>query len=229
MKDERRKKLGNILFILTLFSPLMAFALVTTIGEVEIFGSAGMIKYLWVMWLFIPIGVLSILIGVRLKNNFQRYKKNIVIGAIFVPILAIFGSYSFIFASNFSYDANIVKFIEERTKLDLPDEVKVGTESWDDYYISYAKITNTESKKAFDQEIKSSLSWKRELSPKIKMILPSAIQYEVLQFDYFVFYNVTNDEYNTFPSDGKYECIFIAYDVSLARLMILSDYKIDLS
>ena len=52
MENERRKKLGNILFILTLFSPLMAFALATTIGEVEIFGSAGMIKYLWVMWLF---------------------------------------------------------------------------------------------------------------------------------------------------------------------------------
>lgn len=229
MENERRKKLGNILFILTLFSPLMAFALATTIGEVEIFGSAGMIKYLWVMWLFIPVGILSILIGLRLKNNFQRYKKNIIIGAICVPIIAIFGSYSFIFASNFSYDATIVKSIGERTKLDLPDEVKVGTENWGDYYISYAKITNAESKKVFDQEIANSLLWQGKLSPKIKMILPSAIQYEVLQFDYFVFYNATNGEYNMFPSDGKYECIFIAYDVSLARLMILSDYKIEIS
>ena len=51
-------------------------------------------------------------------------------------------------------------------------------------------------------------------------------KYEVKLFDYFIFYNITNGEYNTYPVDGEYECVFIAYDSDLQRLIIIDNYII---
>ena len=71
---DKKRTLGNILFWTTLISPMLSFSLVSMIGESNIFGVAGIIRYSWVMLLFIPIGILSILIGFKLKNSKQKYK-----------------------------------------------------------------------------------------------------------------------------------------------------------
>lgn len=229
MKDKKRKTLGNILFVLALLSPMVSFILSSRIGEVEIFGMAGMLKYTWVMWLFIPICVLSILIGIQLKKNNQGYKKNLIVGCICLVPLVLFGSYRFIFSSDVSYDVNRMTMIEEKTKINLPNQVKIGTIKMDTYYLSYAKITNAESKIAFEQEMKDSSLWQSELSSKIKTLLPINVQVESSSFDSFVFYNVTKKEYNNYPYDGTYECVFIAYDYQMQRLMILDNYTINLN
>ena len=144
-----------------------------------------------------------------------------------------FFSYRFIF-NTFSYDADKVTTIEHEIKLELPKQIKIATyemtmNELDFYNISYLKIVNGESKETFEHELEVNDLWQKELSSKIKSLLPFDIQYEVDAFDYFVFYNVTNDEYNIYPLDGEYESIFIAYDQELQRLMILDDYKINLN
>ena len=224
---------GDILFWLTLTSPMISFALTGVIGEVHIFSIGGIIRYSWIMLLFIPVGILSVLIGIHLKKSNQSYKKNIIIAFICVPLLMIFGSYRFIF-NTFSYDADKVTTIEHEIKLELPKQIKIATyemtmNELDFYNISYLKIVNGESKETFEHELEVNDLWQKELSSKIKSLLPFDIQYEVDAFDYFVFYNVTNDEYNIYPLDGEYESIFIAYDHELQRLMILDDYKINLN
>ena len=60
-------------------------------------------------------------------------------------------------------------------------------------------------------------------------MLPLDIQYESNTFDYFVFYNITSNEYNTFSLSGQYECIFIAYDSDLQRLIILNNLKVNIN
>ena len=75
--------LSNILFWITLISPMAAFVLASVVGEVNIFGVAGIVRYSWVMLFFIPLGVLSILIGNKLKKSNQNYKKNYIIAFIF--------------------------------------------------------------------------------------------------------------------------------------------------
>ena len=225
MKSTRT--LGNILFWLTLFSPMVAFSVSITIGEAEIFELAGMIKYIWIMWLFIPIGVLSIVIGLKLKNNDQPYKKNLIIAFICIPVLLIFGSYRFIFNEFVSYDNDDIIAVENITGIQLPDEIKSATNYHDDYKESYAKIIDDESKEIFEQELKESQLWKNELSTAINGLLPPYYQYDVVSYDYFVFYNITTDEYNVYPSEGEYECVFIAYDCETQRLFVLSDYTIE--
>ena len=226
---NKNRTLGNILFWLTLISPMVSLALASIIGEVDIFGIAGIIRYSWVMLLFVPIGILSILIGIKLKYSMQKYRKNLIVSFICVPLLIIFGLYRFIFSSVVSYDVNEVSIIEEKINFEIPDDIEVATNKLDLYNISYVKIIDSESKDAFEQEIRNNQLWQKELKPEIKGLLPLAILYETEVFEYFVFFNVTSNEYNTSPLSGQNECIFIAYDCDLQRLMIVDDYKININ
>ena len=223
-----KRVLGNILFWITLISPIVSFSLASIIGEADIFGVAGMIRYSWVMLLFIPIGILSILIGFKLKNSKQKYKKNFIISFICLPLLLIFGSYRFIFINAVSYDVNVVSIVEEKINLEIPDDIKVATNKLGLYNISYLKIINSESNDMFEQEIENNPLWQKELKPDIKGLLPLEILYASETFEYFVFFNITSNEYNISPLSGENECIFIAYDCDLQRLVILNDYKINI-
>ena len=225
---NKKRILGNILFWTTLISPIVSFSIASMIGEANIFGVAGIIRYSWVMLLFIPIGILSILIGFKLKNSTQKYKKNFVVSFICLPLLIIFGSYRFIFNSVVSYDVNEISIIEEKINFEIPRDIKVVTNKLDLHAISYLKILNSESKDMFEQEVENNQLWQKELQPEIKSLLPLNIQYESEIFEYFVFFNITSNEYNIPPLRGQNECIFIAYDCDLQRLIILNDYKIDI-
>ena len=225
---NKKRVLGNILFWTTLISPMVSFSMASMIGEANIFGVVGIIRYSWVMLLFIPIGILSILIGFKLKNSTQKYKKNFVVSFICLPLLIIFGSYRFIFNSVVSYDVNEVSIIEEKINFEIPRDIKVATNKLDLYDIIYLKILNSESKDMFEQEVENNQLWQKELQPEIKSLLPLNIQYESEIFEYFVFFNITSNEYNIPPLRGQNECIFIAYDCDLQRLIILNDYKIDI-
>lgn len=147
---NKKRILGNILFWTTLISPIVSFSIASMIGEANIFGVAGIIRYSWVMLLFIPIGILSILIGFKLKNSTQKYKKNFIVSFICLPLLIIFGSYRFIFNSVVSYDVNEVSIIEEKINFEIPRDIKVATNKLDLYDISYLKILNSESKDMFE-------------------------------------------------------------------------------
>lgn len=225
---KKIKIIANILFWITLVSPMVSFSLASIIGEADIFGVAGIVRYSWVMWFFIPIGILSIIVAGKLKQAKLKYKKNYVVAFICLPLLILFGSYRFIF-SDISYDVNRVVTIEQKANLELPNRVKIVTEKIDSYYVSYLKIINAEEQRNFESEIESNLLWEKELSTKIKSLLPFDIQYELTNFDYFVFYNSTTSEYNEYPTDGQYDCVFVAYDHENKRLIILDDYKINLS
>ena len=104
----------------------------------------------------------------------------------------------------------------------------MATNKLDLYDIIYLKILNSESKDMFEQEVENNQLWQKELQPEIKSLLPLNIQYESEIFEHFVFFNITSNEYNIPPLRGQNECIFIAYDCDLQRLIILNDYKIDI-
>ena len=217
------KVIGNILFWATSVSPLLAFALVCSVGEVEIFGTAGMLRYSWLMWLFIPIGVLSLVFGKRLKKRGERYKKNCIIALICLPLLIIFGSYRFIF-NNFSYEAINFEYIEKIVNIEIPNNIKIATEKTDTYSVTYVKIIDKSSNDEFKKLVTENNLWQDKLSTNIKGIVPIYFQNELSNFDCFVFYNLTSKEYNTYPLEGQYKCMFVAYDYTLQRLIILDDY-----
>ena len=222
---NKRKIIGNILFIATLCSPIIAFSVATMVGEPDIFGTPGMLRYTWIMWFFIPVGVFSFIVGILLKRNNQKYKKNFIVAFICIPLLILFGSYRFLFAHTVSYDAECVVNIEEKTNIDLPQKVKVATNIWTDYSISYVKITSQQEERTFEEDVQTNPLWVEEISTFVEGILSNVIEINLEDFDYFMFYNVTNNEYNQCPNAGDYMCIFMAYNVQKNRLGILNDYK----
>lgn len=218
---------GRTLFCATLISPILSFVLASVIGEANIFGVAGIVRYSWIMFLFVPFGILSIIVGLKLKNGSQNYKKNIVVAFVCLPLLIVFGSYRFIFDS-VSYNVEKVSVVEKQIKIQFPDEIKIATNNLDSYNLSYVKIVDNENTSVFEKEIETSQLWQNNLTSEVKSLLPSNIQYEIEVFDYFVFYNVTDDEYNKYPTKKEIEGIFVAYDCDLQRLMILDECKINL-
>ena len=154
--------------------------------------------------------------------------RRFVIAFICIPLLIIFGSYRFIF-NNISYDTNKIIDVENKVRLSLPNDIKIATTRYENYTTSYVKIINDDESKVFQKEIENNQLWKNELSSKLNGLLPLFVQTETSKFDHFLVYNVINNEYNNYPTDGKYELIFIAYDYDLNRLLILDDYKVNIN
>ncbi len=199
---------------------MVSFAVVASIGETEIFGIGGAVRYSWVMWIFIPVGIVSVIISIIHKNSNQNFKKNLIIVFICLPLLLIFGSFRFIF-NNVSYDVSKIAAIEDKINIEIPHEIKVATNKFELYDVTYSKITNNNSKTLFEQKIQNDRIWQSELNSKIKGLLPLYIQYEIEAFDYFVLHNVTSNEYNKDSINEECEFIFVAYDSDLQRLIIL--------
>ena len=220
------KSVKTIIIVFSLLSPMIAFAILCNVGEVDIFGIAGMIRYSWIMWLFIPVAATALLAGIWSKKSKQKYKHFIIIGGISLGLLVVFGSYWLIFKDNNSYTKQALNDVQQQVETVLPQDVKIATTPYDEYILSYAKILNAQELADFNSEVQSNLVWKDSISPKIKSLLPYTTQVEVETCEYFLFFNKTTQEYNTCPTDGEHECIFIAYDVDLNKLIIVSDYML---
>lgn len=217
---KRTKIIANLLVVAVLVSPVLAFSLASIIGETNIFGVAGIIRYIWVMWLFIPLGILSILISAKLKKHNCEHKMNFVVAIICIPVLIVFGSFRFVY-NEITYDADKATTIESMTGLDLPNQVKLAAEKFDEEEIIRLKITDEKEKSDFERDLSKNTRWKTQLSLQAKGVLSPMQQYKVEMFDRFVFYNVTKGGDNIFPTGEEFEYIFVAYDYEFQSLIII--------
>ena len=209
------KFVGNLLFWLTLISPIVAFVIMFELGEVDVFDLHGVARYTWGMWLFIPIGIASIIAAAALKKKNLPYKKNIVVALVCIPCLILWGACGFWGRGTTQYnDVDKIPYVEAQTKLDLPDHTEVVTDTFFPYHISYAKTLDKQEKLDFEEAIASNPLWLTELAPEVRALLPTRFLSEMGPYQYYVLYNTVTGEYNSYPADGE-ECIFIAYDAEV--------------
>ena len=216
---SKAKIFSKVLAVFTLISPLLSFSLTYVVGEGWIFGISGMLRYSWVMWLFIPLGILSIVIACVTRADNPSHKEHCIIACVSVLLLVLFGSFRFMFPD--SYDAGKLAEIESKIGLDLPSDVKVATREWDSRCESYVKVHSGEEKERFERELIENPVWCEDVGTKIKALLPFGIEPKLEEFDRFVFYNMTENEFNEYPPYGESECIFIAYDYKMGKMLIL--------
>ena len=220
------KKIDDLLVALTIAAPLVAFAVIAYIGEMDIFFVPGMMRYIWIFYLFVPIAIASFVIGVMLKKQGEPYKKNIVVAVIVLPILLLFGSYRLLFHDTLDFSTSIVEETEQKISFELPDEVKVATQISEDYKLGYAKFLDDEEKTRFEEATKTDERWCGKLPTALRNALPYSLVGAPLDgYDTVLFWNETLKEYNTYPEkDGDYKCLVIAYEQEHGSLMIFSDY-----
>lgn len=218
------KKIAIAVFILTIISIPLSFTISCVVGEVDIFGSSGFLRYTWISLLFIPIGILSLCLFFIFNKQNKGYKFNLVSGLICIPVLLFMGFFP---TEMVDFDKmEEVRIVENKIDMSLPDKMKTVTEYFDDCTITRAKILSEKEKKDLDHFVMYDGKWTSKLNSLIKNSLPEYLQYEIFSdFEYFLFYNETLAEYNSYPTmEGEFKCVFIAYDTSVGKMMIINEY-----
>lgn len=223
---NKLEKLGNIFIILSILALPIAFSISCLIGEVHIFAHAGISRYSWIMYLFTPVPILLIIIGAFLRIQNRKFKKYIIVGFICCTLFCVFGSSRFFYKDTISYEESAIYSVEDKLGIDLPKNRKTATIFYDNFTISYIKITDNDERMNFYNSFNKSQIWINTVSESLCDSLPMQIMIDLSDYDYFMLYNLTTNEYNAYPFDtGVYECIFIACDKDLNRLTILQDYE----
>lgn len=225
--DKINKTLINLLATTIFILPFIGIIICIILGEIDVFDIYGIIRYSWIMYIVTAIGsVIAIISKIFTKNN---NKFNVCyIASIFTIVLSmITGSFRFAF-SNINYDVNEIRNIEQKMNITLSNDIKVINDHRDNITFSYVKITNEKSKIKFEDNIKNNFYWIDELITNndddyIFQLYNAKIQ----NYDKFITYNVTKNEYNNFLNNEDNEYIFIAYRYEKSNFIILSDYKIN--
>lgn len=191
---------------------------------------------MWVFFLFLPIPIVSIILGVLKLKRREKGTKNIVAGIIMAFLLIIYGSFSFIYeepstivrptvdvSTNYDDEEQIVfdyvSKIEEEVKIDLPKsavvtdmKTVVGDESWnkDTYYnVITIQLSDYDAWK-FEKNQKKFELWTAQLKKEFNELLPP--RYCGGDADYYILYNTNDETYNLIPTvTGEYKFWFLCY------------------
>lgn len=222
------KTLSIILFVASILSIYIALPLTCiTLGEKDI-----LLENMWKMFLFTPIPISSIVLGFVLKAKGYKYLKNVIVGFIMTGLLCVFGSFTFIFDDVYSYDDTRIIEVEQITKIDIPEYIKVRTED----YVGSEQSDSEEKTEYitdvfFEQEDVQNFEEMIAENPKWLTNIPSELEGAFSFFskiygnDYVLLYNVDTDEYNKLPSEtGKYKFINIFYNAE-ENIMKIVEYN----
>ena len=168
--------------------------------------------------------MVSIILALYLRVKKEPYLLNLILGLVVLPPMLLFGSFQFFMGEDYS-DAAVIS-VAETVDFSLPQDLKTATSYLYGCAVTQAKIESEEEKASFLASVQESELWAETLGTRIKNALPYMFSYHVEPYDYFLFYNITEDTYNIYPDRaGEYEAILIAYDEDLGRLLIFSQWR----
>ena len=183
-------------------------------------------NHIWVFWCWLPIPVLSIILGFKYKNAGFKCTKNIVGGFIIGFLMLIYGS--FCLMPTFEQDYNKIDAYKNYIDAPLPNNGELEIRNWGTYF-DEDKTNYTIINVYYDKEdvndlvngIENSNNWilSKEIKSELKILIPSQLKSD---FDaYYSIYNKTTNEYNTLPTiASNYEIYAMKYDKSDKHLEI---------
>lgn len=215
-----------ILFIITicsLWGALWSVSLVDKINPQHVFNFT---KNTWVFWCWLPIPILSIILGFKYKNAGFKCTKNIVGGFIIGLLLLVYGSFSLF--PTFSQDYSKIDSYRSIISAQLPSNGELEIQDWGTYF-DEDKTNYTIINAYYDKEDVSSLvnsieynsNWilSKEIKSELKILIPSQLRSD--DDAYFSIYNKTTNQYNVLPEiAGEYEIYAMKYDKSDKHLEI---------
>ena len=183
-------------------------------------------KNLWVFWCWLPIPILSIVLGYKYKKEGFECKKNIVAGYIIGVLLFIYGSFCMV--PTHEQDYTKINDYKEIINLELPNSGVLEIIDWDSHpnrnmteYTTinayYAQVDVTELVESIENNDNWILS--KDFKTDMNVFLTSSL---VLDNDaYFSIYNKMTNQYNVLPEkSGVYEIYAMKYDKSDKKLQI---------
>ena len=222
------KKTSTAFIVLSILVVPFSFSLAGEIGEQQIYGLAGMMRYMWIMWLMTPIGIGSIILGLKLKKIGCSYKGSVIVGAISVAFLVLTGSYSFLSGS--LYDDEALLTITNHSGVVFPENTKAAQTDYIDFKVCIATIAPSDQNQ-FETYLRSSNKSTNTLDPVVKNLMPDMVKHYFGEngspYELFMFLNLTTGAYNTTPAQfQETPCVLLAYDCDTGRVLAVSDYTI---
>ena len=175
------KIIGIILLILSIVSLHFFFMVAWGVSESSIYGIGALIQYSWIIYFAAIIAILSMLFALLARKKGYKYKKNVIVSSIIIPISLIFGSYRFLFADEYDYTNQIIINVNQKTGLSIPDNDKVVTEIRKEYLLGNGQIVT--DKKAFENTLNT--DWNTSLSASINNVLPHEVSVQMTLFDHY--------------------------------------------
>lgn len=216
-----------LLFILTITSLWGALYSVAIINSINPQHGFNFSKNLWVFWCWLPIPILSIILGFKFKKDGFKCTKNIVGGFIIGFLLLIYGSFSTIP----TFEADYQKINNYKNIIDaaLPKNGELEIQNWDTYFdtdkTEYSIINayyDKEDITNLTKSIEENPNWikSNNIKSELKIFIPSQLQ-STDENSYYSIYNLTTKEYNTLPQDsGNYEIYTMKFNKSTKTLEI---------
>jgi hypothetical protein len=184
-----------------------------------------MVKNSWIMWLFLPLSVTSIMLGIKYKNKGIACKKNIIGGYIVSVLLLAFGSF-FIFL-NPKIEFDVLEEYQEIIGVPLPTEGVFFRNEWGSSYL-LEHITNsimftdkTEIIK-FNENVRISPYWflEEDNDYLLSNMIPVSLVCRSADTCYYSVY-VLDVGHNILPYEGgKYRVFAMMYSINYATLII---------
>ena len=231
-KDINAKLIENkmvILFIVTIVSFFAAVYLISYLYNLNN-QHFNFYKSMWIFWCFLPIPVISIVLGYKYQKSGINCKRNIISGYIVGFLLLAYGS--FYFFPDYSKNYEEIYTYKEIINLELPSNGQLEIRNWVNYfdddktdYVTIKAYYAKEDVSKLVNSIKNSDKWilSKEIESKIKIFIPSTFRSD--DDVYYSIYNMTTNEYNSLPKDsGIYSIYSMKYDIS-EKLLEIHNFK----
>lgn len=183
------------------------------------------VKYAWGFWIWLPIPLLSIILGFRYKKRGVKCTKNIISGFIVGIILLIFGCFCFFPIGESSY-SKIYQY-ENVLNIPLPSDGILTENYYDTFGDSITKFTdidvtfNRDDVESLEKIISSNPHWIpiNEMASSLKIFIPDLMI--TTDTSYISIYNSSTQQYNTIPeTDGSYRIYTMLFDSKGNRLEV---------
>ncbi len=209
-----------LLFILTIATIWISLYSTTLINKIIPQHGFDFVKNMWILWCWLPIPILSIILGFKYKRAGFKCTKNIVAGIIVSFILLIYGA--FCLFPTFSEDYKQIDAYRNIIAANLPENGDLEIQDWGTYFdedkTEYTIINayyDNENVESLEKSIENNEKWilSEKIKSQLKIFIPSTLFSD--KDAYYSIYNKTTNEYNTIPENsGDYEIYAMKYDKS---------------
>jgi len=231
--NKPKDKLKTISFLLLILSIGTIWFSLIGVGILTEINHKHMPENMWILFLFLPIPISSIIFGFYLKGKGYKYKANLIAGLIMVALLCIYGSFTFMFADTYSHSDEPILNTEKMLNIDIPIHSQITTQKYTNgmsyprgsVYSTSDIYFKSSAVKDFEKNLPNDPKW----MPSIPSNLVGITSYlcEITESDYYMIYNVNTGEFNTLPSkSGTYQFINLLYDTE-KNAMKLIEYQIE--
>lgn len=223
------RTLSIILFVASILSWWGALVTVGFVSEINHL----FVENMWILFLFSPIPLSSVVLGFVLKSKGYKYLKNLIIGIIMLTLLCVYGSFTYIFANTYDHsDKQIVK-VEQILRIDIPEHKQVITQdhtsekplnSGEILYYSSDVYFEEDVASVFEKQLSTDEKWLYSV-PNELIGITSSLGSD--SYDYELIYNADTYEFNALPDQSDtYHFLNILYNEEYNHMLII-EYDIN--